>query len=169
MAIYFGGSRSQSHPQVPAVVAAVVASGQVVHVGCQLGADAQVISVCPASSLVVFAVAPQQSAPLHVLACPRVVFSAGGSSAPIPARYLLRSIAAFQGCEAAVFFMPGPGSLAVAREFAKTRQPIFAFSEQAPAPIAGSRGKWCIAWFHGFQCWGWGYLPEPTEKQMSFI
>lgn len=178
MSIYFGGSRSQSITQENhlAVLRAVALSGESVHVGCQFGVDQSVISyfgMFAPSSLVVFAVAPNKAtAPRHVQQVgqlSRVVFAAGGSVAPMPARYLLRSIAAFQGCESAVFFNPGAGSLAVARECVKSGLRVFAFQEQAPAPVPSCRGQWCLAWFHGFHCWAWGRLPEPQEKQMSFI
>lgn len=172
MAIYFGGSRSFfSHsPIMQAVVKAAIPQG--VHVGCQFGVDALVsaYAVGAGSSLVVFAVAPNiAQAPAHVAnaqACgAQVRFSAGGQSAPMPARFLLRSIAAFQGCESAVFFSPGSGSLAVARECVKAGLPVFAFQEQAPAPIPSCRGQWCMSFFRGFQCWAWGRLPEPEPAQ----
>lgn len=164
MAIYFGGSRSQSITQENhiSVLRAVANSGASVHVGCQFGADQSVVSyfsMFAPSSLSVFAVAPSPAkAPRHVQQVAqsvRVVFGAGGSSAPMPARYLLRSIAAFQGCEAAVFFNPGAGSLAVARECIKAGLPVFAFSEQAPSRIPSTVGAWLPAVFHGFACWQW--------------
>ena len=161
MAVYFGGSRhwSLSLGSIPQVVQAVNASGQSVHVGCQLGADAHVVQCALPSSLVVFAVAPLWSlAPAHVVKAfsfgARVVLGAGGSVAPMPARYLLRSIAAFQGCESAVFFSPGAGSLAVARECIKSGLPVFAFGEQ-PARVPSVAGQWVDAWFLGFNCWQW--------------
>lgn len=167
--VYFGGSRSQSITQENhlAVLRAVANSSQVVHVGCQLGVDQSVVSyfgMFAPSSLVVFAVAPNKAqAPRHVQqisgnfgrhAGMRVIFNAGGSVAPIPARYLLRSIAAFQGCESAVFFSPGPGSLAVARECIKSGLPVFAFGAY-PAPIPSSVGFWVEQAFMGFACWQW--------------
>lgn len=181
MSVYFGGSRLlvQQSPIIPQVVAAVVASGQGVHVGCQSGADAQVIrSACllPApftnasSFLVVFAVAPNSaSAPYPVQwAQTRSVpvrFSAGGQSAPIPARYLLRSIAAFQGCESAVFFSPGAGSLAVARECVRSGLPVFAFGEQ-PAPVPSVGGQWVESSFFGFSCWQWQAPTQPEQPTL---
>lgn len=167
--VYFGGSRSKSHSKVWSVVAAVVAAGHSVHVGCQYGIDQQVVAACPRSSLVVFAVASIMSIPNHLQVArfegARVISCAGGTVAPMPARYLLRSIAAFQGCSQAVFFEPGPGSLAVAREFINHYQkrgihpcngiPVFAFSEQAPAPIPQQSGSWVASSFMGFSCWQW--------------
>ena len=162
--VYFGGSRSLApSPIVGQVVRAVLGAGQSIQVGCQFGADHQVsqfaILAGGVSSLVVFAVAPVLwSAPFHVQQAShcgaRVVLAAGGSSAPMPARFLLRSIAAFQGCSQAVFFSPGAGSLAVARECVKSGIPVFAFGSQ-PAPIPSQAGSWVEASFQGFPCWQW--------------
>ncbi len=163
MAIYFGGSRSlpRSYPILGAVVRAVQASGQQVHVGCQLGADRMVtlVALAQASSLVVFAVAPTlPQAPWHVQQAAargaRVVLGAGGSSAPMPARFLLRSIAAAQGCSAAVFFSPGQGSLAVMAQLPQS-MPLFAFAAQAPGPVPGQAGQWSPSSFYGLACWQW--------------
>lgn len=162
MSVYFGGSRNLSHFPV-SVVRTVLASGQAVHVGCQKGADSLVVTQCLmqgyALSLVVFAVAPNSAtAPDHVIGAAargaRVVYSAGGQATPIKARYLLRSIAAFQGCSSAVFFSPGAGSLAVAREALKAGLPVFAFGEM-PARVPSSAGAWVVASFMGFSCWQW--------------
>jgi len=168
--VYFGGSRHL--PECPptwasSLVQSVVFAGYSVHVGCQLGADQQVVLSCYPSSLVVFAVAPDLTqAPQHVQQAARrgarVVLGAGGSSAPIPARYLLRSIAAFQGCSAAVFFSPGPGSLAVARECVSQALPVFAFGNQ-PAPIPQQAGAWVPTQFMGLHCWQW------SPAQLSFL
>ena len=172
--VYFGGSRHLGTSVLVAqVTKAVLAQGFRVHVGCQFGADAQVIysalTIAP-RKLSVFAVAPsEETAPPHVQVAASqvasVTFSAGGTSAPIPARYLLRSIAAFQGCSHAVFFAPGSGSLAVAREFLKYHQskkihpvngiPIFAFQPTAPALIPSVSGHWVASSFAGFSCWQW--------------
>lgn len=164
MAVYFGGSRkfNQVYTRVASVVSAVVASGQSVHVGCQYGADQAVIksalSYC-FGSVHVFAVASSiATAPAHVQFAAnhavKVTFSAGGSSAPIPARYLLRSIAAFQGCKSAVFFAPGAGSLAVARECVRQGLQVFAFGS-LPARVPSVSGQWVTSSFMGFQCWQW--------------
>lgn len=167
MSIYFGGSRSQSISQEShlAVLRAVALSGQSVHVGCQLGADQSIVnyfSFFAPSSLVVFAVAPEpKQAPVHIAKIAywqksiKIVFSAGGTSAPIKARYLLRSIAAFQGCSQAVFFDPGPGSLAVAREAVAQGLQVFAFQQELPAPIPSTAGSWVASSFMGFSCWQW--------------
>lgn len=162
--VYFGGSRHLGHcPQLRQVVSSVVSSGQSIHVGCQLGADAQVsawsLHLGAQSSLVVFAVAPAwQAAPRHVqlaqFSGAQVVFGAGGTNPPVKAQFLLRSIAAFQGCSQAVFFSPGPGSLAVAREAVAQGLPVFAFGE-LPAPIPQQAGQWVPGSFMGFACWQW--------------
>lgn len=169
MAVYFGGSRNnQVFQNLPQVVAAVIQSGQAVHVGCQFGADQAIIKTAilqphpfnsPSSFLFVFAVAPSlASSPAHVQVAETrqvtIKFSAGGQSAPEPARYLLRSIAAFQGCSQAVFFQPGNGSLAVARECLKKGLQVFAFGSK-PAPIPSQAGQWVQSSFMGFSCWQW--------------
>ena len=177
--VYFGGSRSLApSPLVAQVVQAVLLSGQSIHVGCQSGADQQVINYASGcysgqfvSSLVIFAVAPFSSAPAHVLdqdlSGALVHYSAGGTSAPIKARYLLRSIAAFQGCSQAVFFSPGSGSLAVARECVKSGIPVFAFSEQEPNPISSQAGRWVFNFLvigsQAFPCWSW------SSAQLSLL
>lgn len=176
--IYFGGSR---HPQninpsqIAQVVGAVVAAGHSVHVGCQFGADHAVIqNIPPKSQHRIFAVHACGSAhyPLfkhHISkayqAGHHVIFCAGGTSAPLQARFLLRSIAAFQGCSHAVFFSPGAGSLAVAREFIAhflkrgvhpcNGIPLFAFSPAMPAAVPSVSGSWVASSFFGFACWQW--------------
>ena len=171
MSIYFGGSRNLSGhwlPLVALVVERVVASGQSVHVGCQQGADQSVVSyfgMFAPSSLWVFAVAPNlATAPRHlqqVYKSSRIVYSAGGLSAPMPARFLLRSIAAFQGCNQAVFFAPGSGSLAVARECVRSGLPVFAFGS-VPASIPSVSGQWVASSFMGFTCWQWSAPTQPV-------
>jgi len=163
--VYFGGSRNLPQSAlVGKVVQAVAQSGASVHVGCQFGADQQVVTFAACFyplSLVVFAVAPSLAqAPGQVQAASsagaRVVLAAGGGAqVPIRARYLLRSKSAFAGCSAAVFFAPGPGSLAVAREAVKAGLPVFAFWVQAypPAPIPSTPGQWVRSSFAGFGCW----------------
>ncbi len=164
--VYFGGSRSLpltpgNLSLVSAVVSSVINSGKALHVGCQLGADQAVISCALRVScfLHVFAVAPFEQLPAHVRSCihtsASVTVSAGGQSAPMPARYLLRSIAAFQGCSSAVFFSPGAGSLAVAREALKAGLSVFAFQQAQPARVPSSTGAWVASSFMGFACWQW--------------
>lgn len=163
--IYFGGSRHQQNinpSQIAAVVAAVVASGASVHVGCQAGADQAVLfNLPPAGWHRVFTVHPLHAYPFnhHIPAAYRaghhIKFQAGGFSIPMPARYLLRSIAAFQGCASAVFFAPGSGSLAVARECVRAGLPVFAFQATPPARVPSVSGHWVGASFAGFPCWQW--------------
>lgn len=160
--IYLGGSRHFCpSDQSVSVIRAVVLSGAVVHVGCQSGADQSVVSYVgffAPSQLRAFAVAScKAQAPRHIQQAPQsqVTFSAGGTSAPIKARYLLRSIAAFHGCAAAVFFAPGAGSLAVARECVRSGLPVFAFQPAAPAAVPSCAGQWVASSFLGFPCWSW--------------
>ena len=93
--IYFGGSRNPQNinpSQIAAVVAAVVASGAGVHVGCQFGADQAVIKSAsllprphnaPSQFLRVFTVAPTLAeSPAHIqwvnTRNVTITFSAGG-------------------------------------------------------------------------------------------
>lgn len=159
-AVYFGGSRHLGRAYiVQQVVRAVIQSGCSVHVGCQSGADQQVVqeAISAPSSLVVFAVQSLGGAPKHVRRAARagaqvIQQAGGGQEVPINARYLLRSVAAFKGCEQAVFFEPGPGSLAVARECVKSGIPVFAIGKK-PQAIPSQAGQWQPAQFFGFPCW----------------
>jgi len=172
--VYFGGSRHLgSLPILPAVVSAVVSAGHSVHVGCQFGADQAVVSCTPRASLTVFAVACPYTIANHLQVArvegARVVFHAGGTSAPIKARFLLRSIAAFQGCTAAVFFQPGHGSLAVARECVRAGLPVYVFNPTparhpvAPSAIPSVSGSWVRSLFMGrFLCWRWSAPSQPA-------
>ena len=165
--VYFGGSRHLTHtPTIKAVVQAVINSGCAVHVGCQWGADAQIIraGMFSPSFLVVFAVATPAALPPHVAAAAsagaQVIAQAGGTNTPMKARYLLRSKAALNGCVQAVFFHPGPGSLAVARECVQ-KMPVFAFAPEAPRPIPSAAGCWqpveSVSYYAAFGavCWRW--------------
>lgn len=168
--IYFGGSRHQkniNYQQVRSVVHMAATLGYSAHVGCQFGADQAVISAGQSFLPVhVFVVAPKASAPAHVLnaVVASVTYSAGGSTAPDHARYLLRSIAAFQGCSQAVFFNPGTGSLAVARECVRSGLSVFAFQQEPPARVPSVSGQWVASSFFGFQCWQWS-----APKQISLF
>lgn len=183
--IYFGGSRhlsptSPTHALIAPVVRAVLASGCSIHVGCQAGADQTVLinALRAPSALSVFAVAPTlATAPAFVErayhAGANVTLSAGGTTAPEKARYLLRSKAAFFGCAQALFFQPGAGSLAVAREARRANLPIFAFNTGGePAPIPSTAGAWkpveMHSYFHPFntqytQVYTWH---APTQAQL---
>lgn len=160
--VYFGGSRSLPAASpvssvLAQVVNSVVLAGHAVHVGCQFGADALVVHHCLASSLVVFAVSGAWGAPLHVhsalCAGAQVIFNAGGTRPPMVARYLLRSLAAAVGCECALFFQPGSGSLAVASRLIG-QMPVYAFGP-CPAGIPRQAGKWVVSSVFGFSCWQW--------------
>lgn len=171
--IYFGGSRSlvagsPASFSLAQVTHAALLAGHKIHVGCQFGADQQVISYASQCysgqflhALRVFSVLASSSYPFnhHIPAFYRaggwVHWCAGGQSAPMPARYLLRSIAAFQGCAVAVFFSPGAGSLAVARECVRSGLQVFAFQPTPPASVPSVSGSWVAASFHGFACWQW--------------
>jgi len=183
--VYFGGSRhlEPSHPVysvLRSVVRQVIMSGCKVHVGCQSGADQGTIwlGLFSPSSLVVFAVGPSFELVSPVIerahhAGASVTLAAGGpQSVPLKARYLLRSKAAFAGCGQAVFFQPGPGSLAVARECIKSSIPVFAFATVEPEPIPHTAGSWQPVGMHSYysafctqfvQCWQW------SSAQLSFI
>jgi len=175
MSVYFGGSRhplSNAHAQAQlhAVVRAVIASGSSVHVGCCMGVDRAVIKAASPSwfsHLRVFAQFCQSGAgflqgvsnpSVHLLPSSIVSFLAGGSlQVPASGRLINRSVAALQGCSAAVFFAPGSGSLAVAAHAVAAGIPVFAFSSYPPALING-QGSWLPAVFHGFSCWQWSVV-----------
>lgn len=170
MAVYFGGSRSLTHSAlVSQVVGVVVASGQSVHVGCSVGADALVISwaVRSPSFLHVFAAFAPSGAGSFSLSAVQLVRQAAAAGAsvswlaggplslPLAARLIRRSILAMQGCSAAVFFKPGPGSLAVAARAIAASLPVFAFCVSAPACVPGCAGRWVASSFMSFSCWQW--------------
>ena len=167
--VYFGGSRSLSpSPLLAQVVAAVLASGESVHVGCSAGADAQVIQCAHRSAsfqqVRVFAAFSASGAGSCSVSAVPVVQSwaqaggsvswlAGGSlSVPLAARLIRRSLAALAGCSVAVFFTPGSGSLAVASHAVAAGIPVFAFGSM-PATIPGAAGSWVPSSFRGFACW----------------
>jgi len=186
----FGGSRSlpdRFAPFVARVVAAWVASGGFVSVGCAVGADAAVVSAFLSSplspvALRVFCVGgpgPSGSlsgfwsgSALSVLSSlwsffPSALrFWAGGPvSVPLRARLVRRSAAALVGASSAVFFLASPsspGSLRVAALAASRGVPVFVFPcgfSGAPAPLAGCVGRWVSASFCGFPCLAWSSSP----------
>jgi hypothetical protein len=180
----FGGSRvCQSQALVSRVVGAWLASGGSVSTGCATGADALVVSSCLAWSslagsggagqLSVFAafgpggrgswfrssVAGVQAA---AAAGAQVSWCAGGElGLPLSVRLFRRSWAALCGCNSAVFFEPGPGSLSVATAAVGRGLPVFVFSTSAPACLRGCGGCWVPGVFAGLGCWRWssGQLP----------
>ena len=175
--VYLGGSRNltNSHPTREAIslLARKLSYNPVpVHVGCQTGADQAVIESfsvwCP-SSLFVFAIEQNaRSSRLQYLHNPVTVCIRPGL--PMKAQLLNRSITAFTGCQAAVFFQPGLGSLAVAREFIKrTYNPVFVLATEEPQPIPGTAGKWQYlhnSWYQQFTSevvFGWVWSTAQVE------
>lgn len=170
--IYFGGSRNLAQSGLLwAVCQQAIATGYQVHVGCCVGADAQVIQACP-SAQVFAAFGPGGvgawacSAVAQVAAHPGQVswWAGGGPALPLVARLKRRSLAALAGCAAAVFFQPSPGSLAVAAVAAAKGLPVFAFSASAPASLGPCSGCWQPGSFAGFSCWVW--QPAATQPAL---
>lgn len=174
MSVYFGGSRSlSSSPIIGQVVASVLASGSLVHVGCSAGADALVIGAVRSSlfsqfsQLRVFCAFSQSGAGAWSGSAVQVVqafaraggsvsWLAGGSLAvPLAGRLISRSVAGLRGSSAAVFFSPGSGSLAVAGHAVRFGIPCFAFGSCPVSGPAGCAGSWVASSFHGFTCWAW--------------
>ena len=177
--VYVGGSRDlePNHPTyavLRSVVRGILSSGVGLHVGCQSGADQAAIFqalLFPPSFLVVFAVA-------HTIATTpatverafhhgaSVTLSAGNPEQKVisfKARFLLRSKAAFKGCSQAIFFQPGAGSLAVARECIKAHMPVFCFSMGEPAPIPSTAGNWQPVHMHSY------YSAFQTQHVQAYI
>lgn len=170
---FFGGSRSlprSGFSFVTRVVSSVLQSGSCVHVGCCSGADAAVVSAArrsPARLRVfsAFASSGAGSCPVSAVSAVRsaaasgvhVSWLAGGPlSLPLRARLIRRSLAALAGCSAAVFFLPGSGSLSVAAHAVRSSIPVFVFQRACPsAPPRGCIGSWVRASFSGFSCWHW--------------
>lgn len=166
--VYFGGSRNLGPSSLLSqVVAAVLASGQSVHVGCSAGADALVIQSVRSSSFSqvrVFAAFAQSGAGSCSVSAVQVVsqfaqaggsvqWLAGGSLAvPLAGRLIQRSIAALRGCSVALFFSPGAGSLASASHALSKGIQVFAFGEM-PGEVPGFPGSWVKSVFWSFPCW----------------
>ena len=165
-----GGRHYQPCHESVAVFRALALSGHSFHVGCARGADQAAISYLGffvPSALRVFAVAQSvQSAPLWVQQAPRgsVVFGAGGSlSVPIVARLMSRSLAALQGCAAAVFFSPGVGSLKVARAALKQGIPVLVCQQGCPVAPVLAVPPVVVSWF-GMSFW----LYQPAIQSALF-
>lgn len=143
--VLVGGSRalSASSPAGLACsrfVESLLAADLNLSVGCASGADQIALSAGVHSSLFsqvrVFAAFDQSgagafsgSAVSAVQAAARagvaVSWLAGGSlSVPLVARLMSRSVAALRGCQVAVFFCPGVGSLKVARAALRSGVPV---------------------------------------------
>lgn len=168
--VYFGGSRNlKSSFQVGQVVAATIQAGQSIHVGCCQGADQAVITsalMLNPSFLVVFAIFSEAglgACSLSAVGTVQVASMRGASmqwlaggelQVPLNARLINRSIAAASGCEAAVLFQPGTGSLAVAAVIASSI-PVYVFASSIPAPLPGHAGQWVNSSFQGQSCFQW--------------
>ena len=177
--VYFGGSRSLSpSPLLAQVVAAVLASGEPVHVGCATGADQQVIQCAHRSAsfsqvrvFAAFGASGAGSWSGSAVAVVQAWAQAGGSvswlaggslAVPMGARLMARSVAGLAGASAAVFFAPGVGSLKVAGVAVERGIPVFAFCKQAPATgPRGAAGCWSPSSFLSFSCWQWSAAQLP--------
>lgn len=167
--VLVGGSRSlvagsPAWVACQAFVSSLGSVGHVVHVGCAAGADrAALQSAYQARLFVAFApngagsFSGSNVAGVQVCAprCLSVSWLAGGSLAvPLVARLMARSLAALQGCGAAVFFQPGPGSLKVGRAALRQSIPVLvcqAGMSSAPVlPVAPSVVQWlgCSFWLY---------------------
>lgn len=178
--IYLAGSRSLQLPssQVAQVTLATLQAGHTIRVGCCIGADQAVINSAMAaggaSFLVVFAIFTASGRGACSLSAVQTVQAAGNLGAsvrylaggplnvPLAARLISRSVAAFSGSSAAVFFQPGTGSLAVAALAASQQIPVYVFSSGTPAPLAPQGGQWVASSFAGFPCVQW----SPAQIQL---
>jgi len=168
----FGGSRSLvKSPLVAQVVAAVLARGSSVRVGCCVGADQLVVSAvlaagAGASLVVCAAFGPDSggSCPVSSIAGVKAAASAGasvtwwaggGPAVPLAGRLASRSKAVFAGCSVAVFFAPGSGSLLAAAGAATRQIPVFVFAAVQPPSLPGCPGSWVASSFVGFPAWQW--------------
>ena len=172
--IHFGGSRSLAPNQFPLaqVVAACQTSGQVVRVGCAIGADRQVIqaAISQPALLSVFAAFARSGSGAWAgsaveavrqaeAAGATVQYLAGGAlEVPMVGRLMGRSRAALAGCAASVFFLSSSssrGSLSVAAIAASLHQYVYAFCDVVPQSPRAMVGRWLPSKFAGFECWRW--------------
>jgi hypothetical protein len=186
--VMFGGSRSLGGAAASAfvgrVVGAALVAGWSVSVGCASGADQlaleSVLAAGAAGRLSVSCAGAEDgagfwtcSASLSLLraaaaAGARVAWLAGGALAiPLRARLLLRSRAALAGCSAAVFFAPGPGSLAVAACAVAAGLPVWAICLVAPGAPRGCAGSWVSSSWLGFAAWQW--VPAASAPQLPLF
>jgi carbonic anhydrase/acetyltransferase-like protein (isoleucine patch superfamily) len=166
--VYFGGGRHcSSSALVGQVVAAALARGARVSVGCAVGADALVIGSAlaqgAASSLAVHATFASSGAGAWSGSAVQVVQSAAAAGAPVAwlaggalavslrARLMRRSLAGLSGSALAVFFSPGSGSLAVAGQAVRQGIPVYVFGA-SPALPRGCAGRWVSVRLSGFAC-----------------
>lgn len=145
--VAFAGSRSGSPFGVSAAVAAVVALGLPVAVGCQRGVDSVVRAGVPGASLTVF----RASAPAW-------------SALPVRARFAARTVACVSSASCLLAFAPQSGVLGVGTALAVSTAldrglPVFVASPVAPVGAAGF--TWVAATFSGI-C-GWAVLPSQTR------
>ena len=93
-----------------------------------------------------------------------VSWLAGGSlSVPLVARLMSRSLAALQGCAAAVFFQPGVGSLKVARAALKQGIPVLVCQQGCPVAPVLAVPPVVVSWF-GMSFW----LYQPAIQSALF-
>ena len=181
--IYLGGSRSlppSAAGLIGSVVGAALQAGHWLAVGCSAGADQAVIQAVIRSSSfshlriqAAFAASGAGSWSGSAVSAVRQFAAAGGSvswlaggalSVPLAGRLIRRSLAGLAGCSAAVFFSPGPGSLAVAGAAVKRGVPVFAFSPSAPSAPRGCPGAWVQSSFLGFACWS--FQPAAIQARL---
>ena len=177
--IHFGGSRNLSDlydPQVSQVVTTALEKGCFVNVGCASGADAAVIAAALSFSPAQLSVFAQFSfsgegsflfsaftpVQLALQAGAQVSFLAGGPlSLPLKVRLIRRSVAAFTGCAASVFFFSqpfSPGSLKVAAAAVRQNIPVYVFPlgfDGQPVALHALPGGWQLSQFFGFPCFRW--------------
>ena len=140
--VYVGGSR---HATAASAVCSAISHFAVkleeqkkrVHVGCQFGVDKLMLeSLTPNMGHQVFSVFGlyHYEYTHHIPTAYRLghnlTENAGGTTPPIKARFLLRSLAALQGVGVAVFFSPGAGSLSVARHALKQEIPVLIWAQK---------------------------------------
>ena len=180
--VLIGGSRSALPGAVPgSFLHDLIVHSHRLHVGCATGADRQVISfvhsfrpsILPA--LRVFAAFSQSGAgsfsgsavssvQSFAAAGGWVSWLAGGSlSVPLVARLMSRSLAALQGCAAAVFFQPGVGSLKVARAALKQGIPVLVCQQGCPVAPVLAVPPVVVSWF-GMSFW----LYQPAIQSALF-
>jgi len=178
MVILVGGSRFLPPSSVlRSVLGAALAAGCTVRVGCATGADEQalrfVLAAQPARLAIFAAFGPSGAGAWRCSAVSAVLAAAAagvpvswwagsGASFPLRARLALRSRAALAGADLALFFNPGPGSLAVAAHAVSAGIPAFAFGPR-PAALPGA-GSWQPARLWGFPCWRW--LPAQVQQSL---
>lgn len=141
--VAFSGSRSGSPFGVPAAVAAVVALGLPVVVGCQRGVDSVVRSTVPPESLTVFSASDPQ-----------------WSAMPVPVRFAARTRECVTAASCLLAFAPESGELGRGTALAvgialKRGLPVFVAS-----PLCPLGSGWVAASFAGVS--GWAVVPSQT-------